>query len=103
MSLTERQEYARQIKKAIEVGLQLKEAMEGFDLDTTQIKESIKILKDKFTNFDVYQQKRTYSHRCPTCYEFECVCDEMNPKPAAEPVKPKDEDEEFKEKIEKLF
>lgn len=97
--ITERQQYAMLLKKAIEVGVQLKTAMENLNMDATSVKNDLKILKDKLDKFDVYEQKTPYDYRCATCGEVDCVCSEIEP----ELPKAKTEDEEFMEKVDKLL
>ena len=96
MSILDRQQYALNLKKAIEVGQQLKDAMEGLGMDLTSVKNDLKILKDKLTNFDVYNQKSPYDNRCSVCREEVCVCCEIEPKVEKN-------DEITKEELNKLF
>ena len=94
--ITERQNYAKQLKDAILVGRQLKTALENLNIDTTSVRSDIDILIDKLDKFDVYKQKIPYNECCAVCHEIECVCYAINPEP-------KTKEDNLNEEIKKLF
>lgn len=70
-NLKDRIKYHAWLKEALARSVKMLEGCEDEDLKTMEARY-IKVLKDKITNYDIYQQKVV--SKCRTCGEVECVC-----------------------------
>lgn len=77
-NILDRQRYSAWLKEIID--LQIKALESELDEDiikSCRQREYIKILKNKLSNYDIYNQKVPYT--CMYCGQKDCICEWNNP------------------------
>lgn len=71
--LTKRMEYVRRLKEDIATNERVLETMDRANEPADALKKMNKEMKDRLSDYDVYQQKPMY--HCWRCKELDCVCE----------------------------